>query len=282
MLDSKLHVNVNIDELRFYDSSVEQFYDLKNASIVATVDRGHVLLELAAGVNSGTLRREYQTHFGDDEPTMRYEAQLVDVIARENIRPMIAMSFPGNTVTGFFNRSDDLEMTLQAVFANSMDWRYPLRPIGQANTVAIDGVTEGQAAPKYITRIFPGLDTARYEYKKMTAFADYGEDGLVINDMVFDGQDYDMYMDGTTDADNVGRYEIGVILLSQPQSAEWNHTYRQGRLPILKFEGRIERGRLHDVTVNYPWPNETLYIVFMKNNYLYRIYLEQKRRQQSR
>jgi len=280
-LDSKLQLNVNIDDLRVYDSAVEQFYDLKNVSLTGTVDRGYVLLDLAAGVNSGTLHRQYQTHLSDDAPVVRYEAELLDVIARENVRPQIALSFPGNTVTGFFNRSDDLEMTLQAVIANSLDWRYPLRPTGHAETIAIEGITEGQAAPKFIARMFPGLNTARYEYKKMTAFADYGEDGLVINDMVFDGHDYDMYMDGTTDADNIGRYEIGVILLSQPQSAEWNHTYRQGRLPILKFEGRVERGKLHDVTVNYPWPNETLYVIFMKNNYLYRVWLEQKRRREN-
>jgi len=171
-------------------------------------------------------------------------------------------------------------MALAAFIANSLDWRYPLLPTGQAKTVAIEGVTEGQAAPKFIARMFPGLNTARYEYEKMTAFAEYGADGVVTNDMVFEGRDYDMYMDGTTDADNVGAYEIGVILLSEPQTPEWNHTYRQGRLPILKFEGRVERGKLYDVTVNYPWPTESLYVIFMKNNYLYRVWLEQKRAKQ--
>jgi len=282
LLNSKVQLHVSVDELRMYDEAVEQFYDFKSFSGQATVDYGYVSLEIAAGLNSGTLRRRFQTHLADEAPVVRYEAELVDVIATENIRPQIALSFPGNTVTGFFNKEDDLQMLLQAVIANSVDWRYPLRPTGEAKTIAIEGITEGQAAPKFITRLFPGLNTAQYEYKKMTAFADYAEDGLVINDMVFDGEKYDLYMDGTTDTENIGRYEIGVILLSQPQSAEWNHKYRQGRLPILKFEGRIENGKLHDVVVNYPWPNETLYIVFMKNNYLYRVWLEQKRRPETK
>ena len=279
LLNGRFQLHVSIDDLRTYDDSVEQFYDLRNFSAAATVEHGYIVLEYAAGLNSGTLRRRYQTYLGEDAPMVRYEGELIDVIARENIRPQIALSFPGNTVTGFFSRRDSLEMTLRAVIANSIDWRYPLRPTGHAKTVAIEGVTKGQAAPEFITRIFPGLNTTRYEYRRMTAFADYGEDGVVINDMVFDGLAYDLYMDGTTDADNIGRYEIGVILLGQPQSAEWNHTYRQGRIPILKFEGRIENGELHEVTVSYPWPNEAFYSIFMKNNYFYRVWLEQRRRQ---
>ena len=142
-------------------------------------------------------------------------------------------------------------------------------------TVAIDGWAEGQAAPAFITRIFPGLKMTKNEYEKMTAFTVHKADGTTVNDTVLNGPVYDTYMDGMTDADHIGHYEIGVILLSAPQTPEWNHTYRQGRVPILNFKARIQYGRLHDVEVAYPWPTESLYTVFLKNNYFYRVWVEQ-------
>ena len=58
-----------------------------------------------------------------------------------------------------------------------------------------------------------------------------------------------------------------------PQSAEWNHTYRQGRIPLLNFQARIDGGKMHDEQVSYLWPNEALFTIFLKNNIFYRIWL---------
>jgi hypothetical protein len=94
---------------------------------------------------------------------------------------------------------------------------------------------------------------------------------------VFSGRTYDIYIEGSTDADRNGRYEIGVILLGSPQSAEWNHTYRQGRIPILKVKARIEGGRMHDESVTYPYPTQSLFTIFLKNNSFYRLWLASRR-----
>ena len=40
----------------------------------------------------------------------------------------------------------------------------------------------------------------------MTSFAEYRDDGTAVNDMIFSGQSYDIYMEGTTDASSIGRY----------------------------------------------------------------------------
>jgi len=83
-------------------------------------------------------------------------------------------------------------------------------------------------------------------------------------------------MEGDTDSNKIGKYEIGLILVGTPQTPEWNHVWRQGRLPILKFKARIEGGKMHDVEVSYPWPNESLGVIFVKNNIFYRAYLASK------
>jgi hypothetical protein len=82
-----------------------------------------------------------------------------------------------------------------------------------------------------------------------------------------------MYMEGSTDPLSIARYELGLILLSPPQSPEFNHDLKLGRIPILKIKARIEGGQLHDTEVSYPWPNQTLGTIFIRNNPFYRIWV---------
>ena len=71
-----------------------------------------------------------------------------------------------------------------------------------------------------------------------------------------------------------GRYQVGVILLGSPQSPEWNHLYKLGRIPILSFKARIVDGKKLDEQVSYPLPNQTLFTIFLKNNPFYRLWLQ--------
>jgi hypothetical protein len=201
-----------------------------------------------------------------------------DVTAAKNIQPQLARFFPGNTVYGYFNRSEELVISLRDMVANVIDSRYVTRPKGESKTVTLDGLVEGRAAPMFVTKIFPGLNLTKYRYRKMTSFAEHKPDGSTYNDMVFDGHTYDLYMEGTTDANNIGRYEVGLILLGTPQSAEWNHKYRQGRIPILKSKSRIEDGKRYDEEISYPWPNQALFTIFLKNNIFYRIWLQSRQK----
>jgi hypothetical protein len=207
--------------------------------------------------------------------------QVRELMAKEDVQPQVSFEFPGNTVFGLFSRTEDLTVPLRQLLARAMDPSEPVWPQGQAKTVTIDGLLEGRAVPSFVTRIFPGLNLTRYRYNKMTAFAQYRPDGTTENDMVFSGHTYDIYIEGTTDADRIGRYEIGLILLGTPQSAEWNHAYRQGRIPLLKFKARIEGGRLSDESVAFVYPNESLFTIFLKNNIFYRLWLAARKQSQS-
>ena len=113
----------------------------------------------------------------------------------------------------------------------------------------------------------------RYRYEKMTSFATYLPSGDSQNDVIFNGRSYDLYMEGTTDARNYADYEVGLILLSPPQSPQWNHRYRVGRVPLLNVRGYIRDGKLVDDEVSYPWPTQSLFAVFLKNNLAYRAWL---------
>jgi hypothetical protein len=252
----------NIDQLRTWDTDVNVCYLVRGVEARIAVENGRVTGSYAAGLNGGLLSTRFHVTFDEQAPMVRIDKTVRDVIARENIQPQLARFFPGNTVEGLFHQTADLTVSLRDLVANSVDPRCPLHPVGTSRTVTIEGVTRGRAAPQAVTRVFPGLNLAEYRYKMMTSFGDHFPDGSATNDMVFRGKSYDLYMTGKTDAENIGTYEVGLILVGTPQSAEWNHRWQVGRLPILKVKARIEGGQLHDEEVSYPWPTDTLSILY--------------------
>ena len=270
---ARLTGRASIRRLRAYDISVDQSYVVSRLELKVGAENGRVAVEFSGGLNGGLLREHHSTDLTAPAPEVASESTIDEILAEENIQPQLARFFPGNTVHGTFSRRETTTAPLADALAAAMDPRYPVRRVGHGKTVATDGVTRGRAAPKFMTGIFPGLNLATYPYTKMTAFAELQADGTAKNDMVFQGTLYDLYMEGTTDAENIGRYEIGLILLGAPQTAEWNHTFRQGRIPLLNFKARIEGGRMYDQEVSYLWPNETLFVIFLKNNIFYRIWL---------
>jgi len=270
---AELNGRADIKYLKTYDISVDHFYETRRLALTVSASGGHVRLAYTGGLNGGSIRESYAFYLEDPAQKVACRSELKNVLAEKNIQPQLAKFFPGNAVLGTFSREETTTTSLTDFLAAAIDPRYPMRRTGKGKTVAVDGVTQGRAAPKFVTKVFTGLNLAKYRYRKMTVFAEYLADGTAVNDMVFDGKTYDLYIEGTTDAENMGHYEIGLILLGTPQSARWNHVYRQGRIPILDFRARIEGGRMHDERVSYPWPNETLFVIFLKNNLFYRTWL---------
>ncbi|HUT61126.1 MAG TPA: hypothetical protein VNA25_25035 [Phycisphaerae bacterium] len=270
---SRVDVRCSIDRFRTFDPDVGRAYDVRHMAMDANIDRGRLMLELVGGVGGGTVRRLWRTDLNEPSPVLATEVSYRDVLATDDTRPQLARFFPGNTVHGSFTHNEAQTMPLASAVANTMDPRYPLGAGGSGKTIAVDGVVEGRAAPRFVTAIFPGLNLTQYRYKKMTAFSDYKPDGSVESDMIFTGTVYDLYMEGVTDANSIARYQSGLILLSPPQTPELNHDLKLGRIPILIIRARIAGGQLHDMEVSYPWPNESLGTILIKNNPFYRLWL---------
>ena len=267
--------------LRLWDDNVSQYYDLLDMKLKASLTQGLIVTNYACGLNGGSIRGGVQVNLKDPSPAgkdvdVEVWQDIRDVAARENVKPQLALFFPGNIVSGMFNRRQDVKFSLVDFVASSFDPSVKVNPVGKAKTVTIDGITQGRAAPKFVTALFPGLNMTSYQYEKMTAFSEMHADGGAYSDMIFNGKVYDLYMEGVTDSKKIGKYDIGLILVGTPQTPEWNHVWRQGRLPLLKIKARIEGGKMHDVEVSYPWPNESLGVIFVKNNIFYRAYLASK------
>ncbi len=270
---AKLTARLTADKLRTYDKSVMLAYDVQHVDFSAKVNKGQFTVSYTAGLNGGLLHDIATGNLTDPNGLVQCENTLDRVLAEDNIQPQLAKFFPSNTIKGSFSKREKAVAPLLDLLAVNLDARWPIIRVGTNKTVAIEGLTQGRAAPQFVAKVFPGLNLTKYPYEKMTAFAKLKPDGMVENDMVFSGKSYDLYMEGTTDANGIAQYEIGLILLGTPQSAEWNHTYRQGRIPLLNFQARIDGGKMHDEQVSYLWPNETLFTIFLKNNIFYRIWL---------
>lgn len=271
---AELEGRLSVGHLRSWDPSVRCYYDLEQLEVSASAARQRVNVELRGGLNGGAKRDRYSFRLGEDDPNVTIESDLDEVLAEENFQPQLAKFFPGNTVQGHFSRRERTAAPLSQCLAAAIDSRWPLHAVGWSRSEAVEGVTEGRSAPEWMANIFPGLNLTKYYYRRMSTFAEHLPDGTTANDMVFDGKSYDLFMEGETDPNNIGRYKIGLILLGSPQTPEWNHKYKQGRLPILNFQARIEGGRMNDQRVSYPYPDETLGTVLLKNNLVYRVWLE--------
>ncbi len=270
---AELAVKVSADSFRTYDKSVMLPYEVQHVELSAAVHKGLFNLSYTAGLNGGLLHDTATGNLADANSAVQCQSIVEGVLAEDNIQPQLAKFFPNNTILGTFSKREKSAAPLIDLLGMNLDARWPIIRAGENKSVAVEGFTQGRAAPEFITRIFPGLNLAKYSYGKMTAFAEMRPDGTVYNDMVYDGKVYDLFMEGTTDINGIARYEIGLILLGTPQSAQWNHTYRQGRIPLLNFQALIEGGKMNDVQVSYLWPNETLFTIFLKNNIFYRIWL---------
>ncbi len=270
---AELAVRISADSFGTYDKSVMLPYEVQHVALSATVDKGLFNLSYTAGLNGGLIHDTATGNLADPNSTVQCQSTVEGVLAEENIKPQLAKFFPDNTILGTFSKREKSTAPLIDLLGVNLDARWPVIRVGQNKTVAVEGFTQGRAAPEFVTNIFPGLNLAKYSYSKMTAFAEMHPDGAVSNDMVYDGKVYDLFMEGTTDINGIAKYEIGLILVGTPQSAEWNHTYRQGRIPLLNFQARIEGGKMNDVQVSYLRPTETLFTIFLKNNIFYRIWL---------
>lgn len=265
----------DVETLRTTDVSVNQTYDMKQLRADVTAGGGELAANIAAILNGGSYRVSVDADANDPARPVAMTFDLLKVIGTPEIQPQLAKYFPGNTVEGLFTRSEKLQESLPASIAYFLDHRYPWTPVGSAKTIATDGYIVGRAVPAWMAGIFPQLNLQRYEYDTMTGFATFFDDGVAQNDMIFSGAQYDVYMEGTTDAENNAEYTVGLLVAGG--SAEWNHAWKTGRLPLLKVRGTIYGGKLLNREVSFLWPNETIMAVAVKNNPLVRAFINRQK-----
>ena len=270
--DANVELRVRVNRLRVRDVIVEETYDASQLRLDASIRRGRVRGRYATSVSGGTMSGRFAVSLGDPEPVVSARRLLRGALGTKNMAPQMHHFFPGNTPGGTFNRVEALRWPLRDLLASQRDPRLRLTPTGSAETVTTDGVLEATAATGTMAHLFPSLKLTRYHYTKMTAFSTFRPDGTAVNDMIFDGRDYGLYMTGTTDAAGRADYESGLLAFGWLQSHRWQHRYRQGRVPLFRFRAQLYRRKFTDITVDYYWPHQSLGTILLENNILYRMW----------
>jgi hypothetical protein len=272
---ARADLQVDLQSRRFIalQGRVHRAFDIDGLKLRGSAKQGKLEVSYRGLLNGGTYAATHQVDLNDPQPVVTSTLDMREALAAENLQPQLEREFPGNTAWGTFTRTERTTIPLREQVAAMLDSRLPAWPAGEATTVTTDGFLVGRAAPEWIASIFPGLNLAHYRYAKMTAFAQLRDDGSTVNDMIFDGEKYDVYMEGRTSAVGQARYEMGLLVLGSGLTPQWHHNWRQGRLPLLKIEAVIENGRIFDQEVSVPWPNETLGAVLIRNSIFYRMWL---------
>jgi len=271
LVNADVRCRLDAERVVFFDPIIQALYDVRDLAAKVGVSEKKLQAELRYGLNGGQIEQTFELDLARGPLVAETEARYRDILAGENMQAQLAREFPGNTFAGRFSRNERVSYSLREMVMQMLDGRYRPVRVGRATTITTDGVICGRAAPRFITRFLPGLNLATYRYRRMTGFAEYMPDGAAVNDMIFKGDRWDIYISGSTDAEQIARYTVGVILPRLLESPRSNSRLRQGRVPILKFKARIHRGRFQDERVSYPLPPETAYIMFVRNNIVYRL-----------
>jgi len=146
-------------------------------------------------------------------------------------------------------------------------------PVGRGETVLTDGLLRGPAAPDYITNLLPGLRLTTYQFKRMSNVFEHVPNGDTENRMIFDGQQYDIFIFGVTRAGGAINYTLGVDLSVSLGSKVWSRTLDQGKIPLMHYTGRIVGAQYvpPGPEISYVLPHELAYDLFIRRNLLFQL-----------
>ncbi len=251
--------DVELGTLSLYVPKLDARYELKDLKTAVRLAGGRFSLPaFTCGLNEGTVSGELAIDFRLSPPVLSVAYDARDLAMAENLRPFVETMFPGMEVTGSLSQKQAFQQALEA----------GSHPVGQGETVLVTGLLRGPAAPDYVTHLFPGLKLTTYRFREMSNVFENEPGGTVRNRMIFDGEDYDIYIFGHTEADGTFVYTLGVDLSLSLGSETWTRTLEQGKIPLMRYSGRIEGTAYAERDIRYVLPHELAYDVFVEKSLL--------------
>ncbi len=203
--------------------------------------------------------------FEPANPLVHTRYNIRNIAAGEAIQPLINHQFPDMVVKGAINQVYDARENLFATAAS------PSYPVGATLFEASDGSMSGPAAPQWLTDLIPGLKLTTYNFSRMQSIGRLEADGRSVNQMLFDGSPYSLFIDGQTMADGAAVYVLGVDLMNSLERGDATRSLEQGRVPLMEFKGRIVDSAWEDLEVRFKLPHEVAYDVLLRRNLLVRL-----------
>ena len=154
-------------------------------------------------LNGGVISGEMNCDFNDPNGTIRHHRTSRSIGISEAIRPIVESEFPGLIVNGTISEDYELTCDLRCLLDRPTSPAAPLPEqlcgfAGTGTTVLTDGLLYGPGGPGWLMSVFPGLKLVEYEWEKMTNRYESFPDGRKKNTMLFNGRDYDIYIEGAS------------------------------------------------------------------------------------
>ena len=237
-----------------------QQIDGDNLAVRVELNKGPVSAEFHAVVDGGNVQGTIVSQMQVAEPMLHLNYRAESIQPGAVVEGYLRVMFPGMTATGPLTIIEESYHRL----ANRSSG--PVYGTGHGEFIIEGGWLEGRAAPLAVTRIFPGLNLARFNFTYMHSWFNMLASGRVQHQMIFQGRFYNLYMIGHSDPDGRFRYEVGVDFLADFDSRYWADV-GQGRIPLFIKDGRIdEHGQLVEERVRYMPPDRILTALFVRNN----------------
>jgi len=223
------------------------------------VAAGRVLIPFTCAMNGGIVDGEFSLTADQRNPWFDLKYKAVGVAAEENIKAMVLYDFPGLHATGPVTLID---RTHQRFFTEPDQLNYPE---GEGDWIIDGGAYVGRAAPLWLTRLFPGLNTARYEFSRMHDWFKKAVDGRIDHHMIYQGKSYNIYMKGVSFPNGASYYEVGIDLLAGYESKYWSET-GQGRVALFTADALVENGVEVRKDIQFVPLHRVIYDVFLRSN----------------
>jgi len=264
---SAVNVRFEVGELALTIPELNLRTRLPAAGLAAAGEEGVVRVPLRASAAGGVVEGEFELRLAESPRHFDLKYTAAGLEPGPLVQAYLRRSFPGMVATGPLTLIDRSLQRLEAE-AGEANW-----PVGSGEMIIEGGIVEGKAAPDWMTRIFPGLNLARYDFIRMHDWFTKHADGRIEHRMIFQGRYYHLYMEGYTDATRNIRYEVGIDLLARLDSKYWVDT-QTGRIPLFIKSGRLaEDGTLDPDVVQFTPLRRVIESLVVQNNVARAAYL---------
>lgn len=124
---------------------------------------------------------------------------------------------------------------------------------GRTLTILTEGKLVGPfPVPEHVRRVFPKLNLSEYKFGTMTNVTTI-EKGVFRNEMLFNST-MDIYLVGETTPEGEVEYELGLSVLRTLAGPAGERAPDLGRLPLMRFTGRIEGTRFVELKPDWISP----------------------------
>jgi len=178
------------DNLSFTDPANSVRMDLDKMLGRYEIADGIFQVQFAAGIGGGAVEGNIRCDLDQPAPVIEYSQTARELQANEMLRGIVESEFPGLEVTGTISEKKELTGNLYQILATNQGWQ------GEGVTQCTKGVLFGPGGPGWMLRVFPGLKLVEYDWREFTNDYELSSDGTKKNKMLFNGETYNIYING--------------------------------------------------------------------------------------